>query len=73
MTGYGHLLGEYMLLTHSNSLSSINNGELFYNIDTRKEQSGSPVYINGDNQKLVGIHKSHHFDKNLGYATIITD
>jgi V8-like Glu-specific endopeptidase len=62
-----------LLLTHSNFSRSTNNAELFYDIDTTKEQSGSPVYILGDSDKLVGIHKSHHTDKNLSYGTMITD
>jgi V8-like Glu-specific endopeptidase len=44
---------------HSNPLSSIKNGILHYNIDTKEGQSGCPVFDEENNQKLVGIHKGY--------------
>jgi len=62
------------MLTHSNILSSTNDGGIFYDIDASADQSGAPVYLSGkDNTKLVGIHKSYWPQKHLNFATMITD
>jgi V8-like Glu-specific endopeptidase len=59
---------------HSNAIDEVNDGGIFYDIDTSGDQSGSPVYIlDEDNTKLVGIHKSYWPRKHLGYATMITE
>jgi len=64
-------------LTHSSVLDSINDGGLFYNIDTSSGQSGAPVYITSERKKniikLVGIQKSYWPRKHLSFATMITE
>lgn len=62
------------MVTHSNFISSTNDGGIFYDIDASSDQSGSPVYYCGsENTKLVGIHKSYWPQKHLNFATLITD
>ena len=73
VTGYANFYGsQFRLLTHSNEYNSISDGGVFYDIDTGMEQSGSPVYSQENNHRLVGIHKAHWPAKRLNFATIIT-
>ena len=51
----------------------MSNTGIYYDIDTYGGQSGSPVYMSGDNSQLVGIHKGYNPIKNLNYATMITE
>jgi hypothetical protein len=75
VTGYQHVYAtEFQMLTHSNFINSTNDGGIFYDIDASSDQSGSPVYYCGsENTKLVGIHKSYWPQKQLNFATMITD
>ena len=72
MTGYG--FGDFYgsLVTQSNILNSVSGGGLFYDIDTKGGQSGSPVYVLGEPCSLVGIHKAYWPKKRLNFATMIT-
>jgi len=63
---------EYILFTHSGIFNSINDKGIYYDIDTKGGQSGSPVYLFSDNRKLVGIHKGYSPKKRLNFATMIT-
>jgi len=51
----------------------MSNTGIYYDIDTKGGQSGCPVYISGDNSKLVGIHKAYDPIKDLNFATMITE
>jgi len=46
---------------------------LYYDIDSKGGQSGSPVYSSSDWAKVVGIHKGYWPLKNLNFATLITE
>ena len=48
------------------------NAGIYYDIDTNGGQSGCPVYIPGDKNKVVGIHKAYDPLKKLNVATMIT-
>jgi V8-like Glu-specific endopeptidase len=75
VTGYSEINKlEPELFTHSNSIHSINDNALFYDIDASASQRGSPVYIVEEGQiKAVGIHKAFSSNKNLSYATMINE
>jgi V8-like Glu-specific endopeptidase len=57
---------------HSNIYDSIINGRIFYDIDTTPGQSGSPVYVSEEKNRLVGIHKGYKSKESLNCATMIT-
>jgi V8-like Glu-specific endopeptidase len=62
------------MYTHSNSFFKINNAGVYYDIDTKCGQSGSPVYLFNHKRKLVvGIHKGCDPEEKLNFATMITN
>ena len=46
---------------------------IYYDIDTKGGQSGSPVYMSRENSKVVGIHKAYDPKMRLNFATMITE
>jgi len=58
VSGYNDYELSYKLKTHSGLIDDVKNGAIFYDIDTKKGQSGSPVYINDKPNMVVGIHKA---------------
>ena len=64
---------EYRHWTHFQALAEIKYGAVFYDIDTKGGQSGSPAYLRyGDKVILIGIHKGYSKEDNLNFCTIIT-
>lgn len=45
VTGYQHREESSFLLTYTNAINSIINGQILYDIDASEEQCGAPVYI----------------------------
>jgi len=57
---------------HSNKLASASNGILYYDIDTKSGQSGSPVFKGKGKAIIYGIHKGYSPSKKLNMAVMIT-
>ena len=57
---------------HSNKLTFVHDGILYYNIDTKDDQSGSPVFKEKGNPIIYRIHKGFSPIQKLNMAAIIT-
>ena len=75
MSGYinDEFSDRFRQITHSNPLPQPKDDGITYAIDTRKGQSGGPVYIKDDeNVKLIGIHKAFSTKDKLNIGVLIT-
>ena len=52
------------------TIESVDDGNIYYNCDTDKGLSGSPI-SNKDNNLIIGIHQEYHRDKNLNKGLLI--
>lgn len=74
VSGGNQMIGSnFPLLSHTGPLQVVNKRVIFYNIDTDKGQSGSPVLVtNGKKARVIGIHKGYHTGMLFNLATRIT-
>jgi V8-like Glu-specific endopeptidase len=57
---------------YSSKPAEICDPAIYYDMDTKAGQGGSPVYLEGQDCRVVGMHKGLHFGKKLRFATLIT-
>jgi V8-like Glu-specific endopeptidase len=60
-------------MTHAGTTDDIKYKAIFYDICTRRGQSGSPVYFLNEPTKVVGIHKAKSVEDQKNLATMITE
>ena len=60
---------------HSERIEQVNPGSLYYHVDTKKQQSGSPVMLYNTNKEIevVGIHKGYHKRMDCNMGVRVTD
>jgi len=57
-------------MTHSGLINDVKDGVVFYDVDTKEGQSGSPVYMKDNPKMVIGIHKAGAMAVKMNFATL---
>jgi len=59
-------------VTQTNQIANIKEEIIYYDIDTGPGQSGSPVHVNDQEDRVVAIHSAYDPRNKLKIGTLIT-